>query len=76
MLNYPSISFVFQQTSRQKGPLAVQHTMKNVGSVPWTYILAVYMPSEDVMIEGSLGKLVFTKENKEQRFNVTIVGNP
>ncbi|GJM88265.1 hypothetical protein PR202_ga04305 [Eleusine coracana subsp. coracana] len=74
MLNYPSISVVFQQTSNQDEPVVVQRKVKNVGNkVPWVYVPMVDMPpDEDVTIDVSPRELVFTQVNQEQSFNVTI----
>ncbi|CAD6219805.1 unnamed protein product [Miscanthus lutarioriparius] len=73
MLNYPSVSVVFQPTWNWSTPVVVERTLKNVGEeVSSVYYAAVDIFDDDVAVGVFPSELVFTKVDQEQSFKVMV----
>jgi len=75
MLNYPSVSVVFQPTWNWSTPVVVERTVKNVGeevSPSSVYYAAVDIFDDDVAVAVFPSELVFSEVNQEQSFKVMV----
>jgi subtilisin family serine protease len=73
LLNYPSVSVVFQPTWNRSTPVVVERTVKNVGEeVSTVYYAAVDIFDDDAAVAVFPSELVFTKVNREQSFKVMV----